>query len=56
MRGDEVGDLDNGREEGEGEEEVPVHAVLGDVFGVVEALDAVEADEAEDEEGDGVAD
>ena len=49
--GDEVGDFDKRAKEGEGEEEVPVHAVLGDVFGVVEAFDAVEADEAEDEQG-----
>jgi len=53
--GDEVGDFDKGSEEGEGEEEVPVYAVLGDVLGVVEAFDTVEADEAEEQEWNGVA-
>ncbi len=50
MACDEVGDLDEWRQEGERKEEVPVHAVLGDVFGVVEVFHRVQADEAEKEE------
>lgn len=48
-------DGDEGREQAEGEEEVPVDAVLGDVLGVVQPLDAEQTDDAQDEQGQGVA-
>jgi hypothetical protein len=45
-----------GGEESQSEKEVPMHAVLSHMFGVAQALDAVESDETKNEKRNGVAD
>ena len=51
-----IGQLDERRQQAQGEEEVPMNAILGDMFSVVKTFDADEANNTENEERNRVPD